>query len=154
MEVFEALMESIEKIIFFLIENYGWVYAIMVALIVGILELIKLPYKHFTKKIKNEIVRHLLNKVIILLCFVISFLLYYFGHIILPKYIAYNTITVIGSALFSNIIYALGDGVINGNTAKKLINVVAELDSDKDNNLSKKEIEDAKKKFDDELENI
>ena len=56
--------------------------------------------------------------------------------------------------MFSNIIYALGDGVINGITAKKLINVVAEIDSDKDNNLSKKEIEEAKKKFDDELENI
>lgn len=154
LEFLENFIKPIIEIFNFLINNYGWVYTIMVALIVGILELIKLPYKHFTKKIKNEVVRKLLNKVIILFSFVISFLLYYFGHIILPKYISCDTVAILGSAMFSNVIYALGDGVINGNSAKKLVNAVVELDSDKDGKVSAKEAKEAMKKFDDELDNI
>lgn len=156
LKLLETLISQFGEIFRFLIENYGWVYAIMVALIVGILELVKIPYKHFTKKIKNEVVRKLLNKVIILLSFVISFLLYYFGHIILPKYINCDTITILTSAMFSNVIYALGDGVINRNKAKQLVNAIHDIniDSDKDGKVTSKEAKEAMKKFDDELDNI
>jgi uncharacterized protein (DUF486 family) len=147
-------MDFWEDIFVFIINNYGWVYAIMVALIVGVLELIKLPYKKLTKKVKSEVVRKLLNKVIILFSFVVSFTLYYVGNIILPKYISCDTITIIGSALFSNVIYALGDGVINGNKAKKLVNVIQEIDVDKDGKVSSDEVKEAMKKFDDDLDNI
>ena len=154
MSFWELILENAKDIFVFIINNYGWVYAIMVALIVGVLELIKLPYKKLTKRVKSEVVRKLLNKVIILFSFVVSFTLYYVGNIILPKYISCDTITIIGSALFSNVIYALGDGVINGNKAKKLVNVIQEIDVDKDGKVSSNEVKEAMKKFDDDLDNI
>ncbi len=154
MDFWELIFDTAKDIFVFIINNYGWVYAIMVALIVGVLELIKLPYKKLTKKVKSEVVRKLLNKVIILFSFVVSFTLYYVGNIILPKYISCDTITIIGSALFSNVIYALGDGVINGNKAKKLVNVIQEIDVDKDGKVSSNEVKEAMKKFDDDLDNI
>jgi uncharacterized protein (DUF486 family) len=154
MDFWELIFDTAKDIFVFIINNYGWVYAIMVALIVGVLELIKLPYKKLTKKVKSEVVRKLLNKVIILFSFVVSFTLYYVGNIILPKYISCDTITIIGSALFSNVIYALGDGVINGNKAKKLVNVIQEIDVDKDGKVSSDEVKEAMKKFDDDLDNI
>jgi hypothetical protein len=154
MNFWELLIENFEDIFVFIINNYGWVYAIMVALIIGILELVKWPYKKLTSKVKSEVVRKLLNKAIILFSFVISFVLYYFGNIILPNYINCNTITIIGSALFSNIIYALGDGVINGSKAKKLAEAITNLDENNDGKVSLEEASNAMKKFDDDLDNI
>ena len=121
---------SIQDLFNWTSENYGWVTLVMVALISGLVELLKIPFKKLTSKIKNEKVRKLANKFIILLAFGIAFGLRYAGSILLPKFIEFTPAISLIEGAFSNLVYALAEGIITPSKAKELATTIQETTAD------------------------
>lgn len=140
---------NIEQMVEYLIHNYGWISLVMVFLVTGILQLIKLPVKCLTKKIKNEALRKLINKVFILMAFGLAFGLYYLGSKILPQFISYSSLESVVIGAFSIVVYALGEGIIKKNSAKALSTVIKEITEDGE--ITKEEVKTAYQKFQEEL---
>ena len=140
---------SIEEILEYLINNYGWISLVMVILVTGILQLIKLPVKCLTKKIKNDTLRKLVNKVFILMAFGLAFGLYYLGSVILPQFVAYSALESIITGAFSVVIYALGEGILKKDSVKVLKETIVEITED--GKVTKDEVKSAYEKFKEEL---
>ena len=140
---------SIEEILEYLINNYGWISLVMVILVTGILQLIKLPVKCLTKKIKNDTLRKLVNKVFILMAFGLAFGLYYLGSVILPQFVAYSALESIITGAFSVVIYVLGEGILKKDSVKVLKETIVEITED--GKVTKDEVKSAYEKFKEEL---
>ena len=112
---------DIEDILKWVGEKYGWIALVSVALISILVEFSKIPIKALTKKIPNERVRKLANKSIIFLSFGFAFLIEWIGGKFLPKYTAYNPAMAIIEGAFSNLIYALSEGIITKSKAKEAV---------------------------------
>lgn len=140
---------NFEEILEYLIHNYGWISLIMIFLVTGILQLIKLPVKLLTKKIKNETLRKLINKVFILMAFGLAFGLYYLGSIVLPQFISYSALESVIVGAFSIVIYAFGEGIIKKDSTKALTNVIKEITED--GKVTNEEVKTAYEKFKEEL---
>lgn len=147
-------MEQILEYIIYIAKQYGVQMLIMVALIEVILFLIKKPIKLLTKKIKNDRVRKLANKVFILLTFVLAYIIQLLGGLWVPKYIDINGLGFIISGSFSVILYALGDGVIVNSKPSQIAQsaekLVTEVESISDKKVvTKKDVQSAINAFED-----
>ena len=91
---------------------------------------VKKPIKKLTKKIPNEKLRKLANKVFILFAFGLAFLGWFILNKISIYYFPYDEIKVLLTGAFSIVIYAFGDGIVNEKTAKDLVEVVYEIAKD------------------------
>lgn len=120
-------MEEFIDYIIYISQHYGLVMLIMIALIEAILFLIKQPIKLLTKKIPNERLRKLANKVLILLAFGIALGLYVAGHAILPQYVEFEAGKVVTTGAFAIVLYALGDGVVIRTKAAVIDQAAAEI---------------------------
>lgn len=147
------------------VSEYGWIAVIMVGVVTGLVEVLKIPIKKLTAKITNEKLRKLANKSIIILTFGLSFLLDYLGSVVLPQYMTFTpTISFVEGAV-SNLVYALAEGLISvkdataiatkvkdtasdgkitGNEAKS---VVSDISSDTDKTLTDDDVKEAKSTF-------
>lgn len=121
---------SVQEFYVWIVENYGWITFIMVALISGITEILKLPLKKLTSKIKNEKLRKLANKSIILIAFGLAFLLRYLGSLVLPKFISYEPVLSLVEGAFSNLVYAIGEGLITPLKAKEVGETIKDVSAD------------------------
>lgn len=146
-------MEEMIAYIVYVAENYGVVMLIMIALIELILFIIKKPIKMCTKKIKNEKLRKLVNKIFIILAFVLSFVLYLIGNVLLPQFVTFKGTEIVVSGAFAIVLYAFGDGVITINkktltktsdTAKIITDAISNVANDK---ADEKEIKSAVESF-------
>lgn len=124
----------------FFIENIGYLYqnfslysvvlmVVTMSIIIAFCALLKKPIKALTKKIKNEKVRKLCNKTIILMAYGISIGLYYLLAWLLPQYIVVDWAQITLSASLSIVAYALGDGVITKSTANNLVQNIKDKDN-------------------------
>lgn len=127
---------TIEELSNWIIANYGWISFIMIALISGLVELVKLPIKKLTSKIKNEKIRKLVNKSIILVTFAIAFGLRYVGSIVLPQFIEYKPVLSLVEGAFSNLVYAMGEGIIPTSKVKTIASTIKDVTDDGEVSLS------------------
>lgn len=121
-----------------------WIYAqgydtrtlvtisIMATIIYAILSVLKIPIKMLTKKIVNEKLRKLANKVIILLAFAIAtgawVLLAHFW----PDLFKLDISEILLSGALPVVAYAIGDGIITKQSGKTLLSeMMAALDDGK-----------------------
>lgn len=105
-------MVEIFQYIWHLLQNYGLVFLVMTTVIEILMWLLKWPIKLLTSKIKNEVVRKLANKVLIVLVFGLSIGVYALGHWVLPQYVSFEPSKIIMTGAFSIVLYSLADGVI------------------------------------------
>ncbi len=130
----EVVYSFIIETIGFLYENFSLFYVILMvvtmAIIIGLCALIKKPIKALTKRITNEKLRKLANKIIIVMAYGISIGLYYLLAWLLPQYITVDWVQITLSASLAIVAYALGDGVITKNTAKLAVDDLKEIVKD------------------------
>lgn len=119
----------------YLLEHYSLyvllVMGAMTILISLILELIKIPLKKLTAKIKDETLRKLANKSIILLAFGLSAGIWFTMQAVVPKYFDADLVNIIITGTLPICLYALGDGVLSNGGAKNIINTLNEVAKDK-----------------------
>lgn len=111
----------------YILQNYGIVMLIMIAIIEVIMYLIKKPIKLLTSKIKNDKVRLIVNKMFILLVFMLSTACYYFGHLWVSQYVDFSLLKIMLTGAFSIVFYSLGDGVFKKVDIKAIDNATREL---------------------------
>lgn len=68
---------------FTLIENYGFAFVVYGVITMFLVNMLKLPIKHFTAKIKADDTRKTLNKIILALPIFVGFGVYCFGEIVI-----------------------------------------------------------------------
>jgi amino acid transporter len=128
-------MEWLNSMWTYIVANYAlYVVVVMgtiVALITCVLNLLKKPIKAVTKKIENEKLRKFANKVIILLSFGLSVLLWYLLNLVLPNYFGFEFASIMITGALPVVVYALGDGIITKSQAKFLADTVIEIVEDK-----------------------
>jgi hypothetical protein len=111
----------------FIVQNYGWVTLVITIIVLALTEAIKIPFKMLTGKIKNEKLRKLANKSIILISFGLAFLCHYVASLICPAVVHFGTGYPCVEGAFANLFYALGEGVITlgqaGSLAKQIKNI-------------------------------
>lgn len=110
-----------DDIVNFITQNYGWAYGVMSVALSIVAELVKVPIKKLTSKIAKENLRKLANKSIILVAFGLAFLLDYACSLIFPCYFTFSSIRSIAVGCFSNVLYALAEGVITPVQAKTAV---------------------------------
>lgn len=124
----------IKDIIRYLLDNYNLfvviALCIFMTIIVCILNLMKKPIKLLTGKIKNEKLRKLANKSIIILSFGLSALGWAIIHWVLPDYFDYDLVLILLNGAFPVVVYALGDGIITKDQAKQIVDKVEEIVED------------------------
>lgn len=128
-------MEQVmNDILNFLVANYAWYLVVMMGLLISIINtvlmLVKKPIKSLTKKIKNEKLRKLANKIFIAFAFGFSALAWWGLSALSAEYFPFDTINVLLTGAFSTVIYSLGDGIVNGSKAKSLIETTIEIAGD------------------------
>lgn len=136
------MKELIKEILIYLLENYNlYVFVALVismSLIIIVLNLLKKPIKKLTSKIKDERLRKLANKSIILLSFGLSALGWVILNLILPNYFEINMVLILLDGAFPVVIYALQDGVITKDKALSLVETLEDIT--KDGEVTKKEV--------------
>lgn len=146
----------IESIFDFLVANYALyvviVMGILMTIIYFVLNLIKKPIKKLTGKIKNEQLRHLANKTIIVLSFGLSALLWIVLHVVLPKYFAYDGVQISLTGAFPVVLYAFVEG-LSKPKAEQLIDTIKDIVDDKEvkKEEAEKFVESAETELDDLL---
>ena len=143
-------MEQVINDIFtYLLDNYALYLVVMMGLLIAIINtvlmLVKKPIKLLTNKIKNDKLRKFVNKIFIILAFGFSALAWWGLSALSVEYFPFDEIKVLMTGAFSTVIYALGDGVVNGSKAKSLIENTIEIVSD--GNVSEEEKDKATKEF-------
>lgn len=90
-------MEEFFNFINYILENHSIVWCVMAVIIFAITQLIKLPIKHFTNKIKNERKRKIANATILLIPFGLGILLdFLYTKYLDPAHTSFNIITGLG----------------------------------------------------------
>lgn len=80
-----------------LLHNNYFIWCVMAVIIFAVTQLIKLPIKHFTNKIKNERKRKIVNATILLIPFALGVLLdFLYAYYILKDPTAFTVITGLG----------------------------------------------------------
>ena len=103
-----------------IVENYGWVFLVMVLIVSAVVEALKVPLKMLTSRIKSDKGRKAVNKVIILITFGMAFLVDYLASLISPSSVEFSSLKSMVVGAFSNLLYAVGEGLISLPTAKKV----------------------------------
>ena len=136
------MKELIKEILIYLLENYNlYVFVALIismSLIIIVLNLLKKPIKKLTSKIKDERLRKLANKSIILLSFGLSALGWVILNLILPNYFEINMVLILLDGAFPVVIYALQDGVITKDKALSLVETLEDIT--KNGEVTKKEV--------------
>lgn len=136
------MIEIIQQILTYLISNYALYLVItmgaIVSLTIGTLSLIKRPIKMLTKKIKNDKLRKLVNKIFIFIAFGLSLAFWTLLHIIAPHYFTVDAVEVVLTGALSVVMYALGDGVITKSKAQQLVDAIIDNTNDKKANTEDK----------------
>lgn len=118
-----------ERILKFICDQYGWVNFVLVVIIAIFIQCVKTPYKKYvTSKIQDEGMRKLANKVIIVVGFGIAILIQWLTSLIFPDEVEFNVAIALIDGLASNVLYLLGEGVINKTQAVKIINAFLNKD--------------------------
>lgn len=112
---------DLEHLFRFIVDNFGYIAAIMSVIVSLLVEGIKIPIKLLTKKIQNEQLRKLANKSIIMITFGLGFLIDYLGSVILPKYVAFDSLVAVIIGLLSVVLYSFFEGIIPMKAAEKAI---------------------------------
>lgn len=127
------VIEVIQEVFDYLIANYAlYLVVVMGALMTFIyivLNLIKKPVKKLTNKIKNDQIRHLANKIFILLSFGLSTLLWYLLNKFIPQYFAFNGVEILITGSLPVVLYALVDG-LSKPKAKAILDTIKEVVED------------------------
>ena len=140
-------MDIIKTIFEHLIAHYElYVVAVMgalMAIIYFVLNVVKKPIKKLTDKIESNRLRHLANKVFIVLAFGFSALFWCILNYVLPQYFAFDGINILLTGAFSIVLYAFADGLSKKDeTAKekalKVVDTIKDIVSD--GKVDKKEI--------------
>ena len=130
----EAIWQFVIENIGFLYENFSLYSTILIVVvmgvIIGICSLLKKPIKAITKHIKNETLRKLCNKIIIVMAFGVSIGIYYLLAWLLPQYVTIDWVQITLSGSLAIVGYALGDGVITKAKATDAVNNVKEVIKD------------------------
>lgn len=126
--------EFVKEVLNYLLANYA-LYMVVVmgaimGVIFGILSLLKKPIKALTAKIKNDKLRKLANKSIIVLSFGLSALIWFILTKISAHYFPYEAATVLITGALPVVMYALVDGVITKNTATQILDTVKDIAAD------------------------
>lgn len=143
-------MEQVINDIFkYLTDNYALYLVVMMGLLIAIINtvlmLVKKPIKLLTNKIENEKLRKFANKVFIVFAFGFSALAWWGLSALSAEYFPFDEIKVLLTGAFSIVIYALGDGIVNGSQAKTLIDSTIEIAED--GKLDEEEKQTATKEF-------
>jgi hypothetical protein len=104
-----------------------------------LLAFIKKPIKALTGKIQNEKLRKLVNKIFIIFAFLISAAAWLGLNYFLPQYFSYQPIEVLLTGAFSVVLYAVGDGIITRDGAKKLVEEIISDTNEQKQKSEKKE---------------
>jgi len=121
---------TIEELFKWIATEYGWISLIMVAIISALTELVKIPIKMLTSKIKNDKLRKLANKSIILMTFAIAFLIEYLGSVVAPQLTTFNSTMALIEGSLANLIYAIGEGLISSSKVKATAETIKSVSSD------------------------
>lgn len=128
------MIDTIIEMLDFLVVSYPLdkviVMGIIISLTVILLSIIKTPIKALTKKITNERLRKSANKIIILLAFLVSAIVWVLIHLFLPHHSAQLADPLI-SASFSIVLYNIGEGIITRSSAKKIVQDIVDETTDK-----------------------
>lgn len=129
------MVEAIKSVFDFLIEQGYSLFTVviilaMTTLVFIILTLLKKPIKALTNKIKNERLRKLANKSIILLAFGLAVGLWFLANKIAPSYFSVNGVEILLTGALPVVAYALGDGVLTKASAKAIVGTILEVTED------------------------
>lgn len=138
------MFETINQILDFLIANYSLYMVVTMSVImsitIGLLTIIKKPIKCLTGKISNERLRHLVNKIFIIMAFGISAMIWFALGMISPEYFTFEPFNAFLTGALSVVLYALFDGVITHKTANELIeDIIVDMDNTKSSPTKSKE---------------
>lgn len=117
-----------------------WLYFVTVVGVILLTEAVKLPIKHFTKKLTNEKTRRLINISIMLVPFILSFVCGVVYKFMLSA--EFSTLACLSWATSSMIIYEFGERIID--RIRKGEKITDETVTE-DFNEAKKEVEDTTK---------
>lgn len=130
----EAIGQFFVDIFHYLYENYSLFMVILIvvimALIIGLLALLKMPIKALTNKIHNETVRKLANKVLIVIAFGLSVGIWYLLEFIIPTYVAFEWNSAVLTWALSITAYELGDGIITKSKSQSAVETIKNIMSD------------------------
>lgn len=129
------MVEAIKSVFDFLIEQGYSLFTVviilaMTTLVFVILTLLKKPIKALTKKIKNEKLRKLANKVIILLAFGLAVGLWFLANKLAPAHFSINGVEILLTGALPVVAYALGDGILTKSSAKAIVGTILEVTED------------------------
>ena len=147
-------MEGIIKLLLdYLISKGYTLYTVvliiaMTTFIFLVLSLIKKPIKALTLKIKNDKLRKLANKTIILLSFGFSIGLWFLANKLAPTYFQINRAEILLTGALPVVAYALGDGILTKSSAQAIVTKILEVTNDGD--VTKEEVKDIAKTVKDE----
>jgi amino acid transporter len=128
------MLEIMQDLFDYLLAHYALYMVVTMSIIVSftlvMVSLMKMPIKKLTDKIPNEKLRKLVNKVFILASFGISALCWFALNKISAEYFPFEIANIFLTGAMSVVLYAFGDGIINGSQAKKLIETTKEVVED------------------------
>lgn len=96
----------------------------------GLVQLVKKLIKHYTKNIKNEKLRKLANKSIILSSFIISIGIWFLLNLIIPSIVKIDWVSMFLTGAMPVVAHALYDGVITKEQAKSAVSDIENITKD------------------------
>jgi hypothetical protein len=110
-----------EEFLRFIVHDYGWIYAVIAAIVSVATELFKIPYKKLTDHITSESGRKLANKLIIVFSIGLSILLDWLAGKYLPASFrhVFTWEGGVTSGILSSFLYSVVEGVIPSKKAKE-----------------------------------
>lgn len=141
------MYDVIKEVLAFLMQGGYSLYTIVLVMTMStfifiVLCLLKKPIKALTKRIKNERIRKLANKTIIILAFALSVLLWFLASLYAPKYFTFDVVEVVLSGALPVVMYAIGDGIITPKSAVAIISKIADVVADGE--VTDQEVEETK----------
>ena len=148
----DVILEFLQSVFEFLLANYALYVVVVMGLLMTIIYLIlaaiKKPIKKLTSKIQNSQLRHLANKVIIILSFAFATLFWFILHYFIPQYFAFNGVEILLTGAFPIVLYAIVENLGNPTTkelSQKVVSKVKEIVSD--GKVTKEETKNAEKEL-------
>jgi amino acid transporter len=125
------MVEILNQILDFLVANYALylvvTMSIIISLTISLITLIKKPIKNLTKKIKNERLQKLANKVFVVFAFAIAGISWVLLNWWYPKYFPVDAIQILLTGAFSVVLYELADGVVTKSKTQQIIDTITDF---------------------------
>lgn len=133
----DVILEFLKSVFDYLITNYALylvvVMGFLMTIIYLILAVVKKPIKKLTNKIQNSQLRHLANKVIIVLSFAFAVFFWFILHYFIPEYFAFNGVEILLTGAFPVVLYAIIENLGNPTIkelSEKVVSKVKEIAAD------------------------